>query len=66
MQFIDQAQKQHPRIKFTAEISDRETKFLDTSIYEGERFRSNSCLDVRTHFRPTEHFNMRIPLPVTH
>ena len=25
MQFIDQAQKQHPRIKFTAEISDRET-----------------------------------------
>jgi len=66
MRFIDQAQKQHPTIKFTAEISDRETTFLDTNIYKGKRFRSNSCPDVRTHLEPTEHFNMRIPLRVTH
>lgn len=50
MQFIEQAQKQHYTIKFTAEISYRETTFLDTSIYKGERFRSNSGLNVRTHF----------------
>ena len=56
MQFIEQANKHHPTIKFTAEISDTETTFLVTSIYNGERFRSNSVLDVRTHFKPTETF----------
>ena len=30
--------------------------FLDTNIYTGERFRSYSVLDVRTHFKPTETF----------
>ena len=55
MQFIEQANKRHPTIKFTAEISETET-FLDTNIYKGERFRSNSVLDVRTHFKPTETF----------
>ena len=56
MQFIEQANKHHPTIKFTAEISETETTFLDTSIYKGERYRSNSVLDVRTHFKPTETF----------
>ena len=56
MQSIEQANKHHPTIKFTAEISDTETTFLVTSIYKGERFRSNSVLDVRTHFKPTETF----------
>ena len=56
MQFIVQANKHHPKIKFTAEISEKETTFLDTNIYKGERFRSNSVLDVRTHFKPTETF----------
>ena len=55
MQFIEEANKHHPIIKFTAEISETET-FLDTNIYKGERFRSNSVLDVRTHFKPTETF----------
>ena len=69
MQFIEQANKHHPTIKFTAEISDTETTFLDTSIYKGERFRSNSVLDVRTHFKPTEtfqytHFSSCHPLGV--
>ena len=56
MQFIEQANKHNPKIKFTAEISETETTFLDTNIYKGKRFRSNSILDVRTHFRPTETF----------
>ena len=30
-QFIDQANNDHPTIKFTAEISDTETFFLDTT-----------------------------------
>ena len=57
MQFIEQANKHHPIIKFTAEISETET-FLDTNIYKGERFRSNSFHDVRTHFKPTETFHL--------
>ena len=45
MQFIERANKHHPTIKFTAEISDTETTFLDTNtgIYKGETFKSNSC-----------------------
>ena len=37
-QFIEQANKHHPTIKFTAEISCTETTFLDTTIYKGKRF----------------------------
>ena len=53
-QFIDQANNHHPSIKFTAEISGTETTFLDTSVYKGERFRYESVLDIRTHYKPTE------------
>ena len=57
MQFFEQASKHHPTIKFTAEISETETEtVLDTNIYKGERFRSNSVLDVCTHFKRTETF----------
>ena len=31
--FIEQANLRHPTIKFTAEISDTETEFLDTAVY---------------------------------
>ena len=55
--FIEQANNHHPTIKFTAEISDKETIFLDTYIiYKGERFERDAILDVRTHFKPTETF----------
>jgi len=64
MQFIDQAQKQHLTIKFTAEISERETTFLDTNIYKGERFRSNSCPDVRTRTFQYAHSSSCHPLGV--
>ena len=55
-QFIDQANKHHPTIKFTAEISGTETTFLDTSVYKGERFPNESVLDIRTHSNLTETF----------
>ena len=54
--FIEQANNHYPTIKSTAEISDKETTFLDTCIYKGERFERNAILDVRTHFKPTETF----------
>ena len=46
----------HPTIKFTAEISETETTFLDTKVYKGVRFNKESILDVRTHFKTTETF----------
>ena len=55
-QFIEQANSHHPTIRFTAEISDTETTFLDTKIYKGERFNREAVLDVCTHFKPTETF----------
>ena len=68
--FIEQANNDHPTIKFTAEISDKETTFLDTYIYKGERFDRDAILDVRTHFKPTEsklrHLSISILVPVTH
>ena len=54
--FIELANNYHPTIKFTAEISDTEITFLDTCVYKGERFKEESILDVRTHFKPTETF----------
>ena len=34
-QFIEQANKFHPSIKFTAEISENEITFLDTVVFKG-------------------------------
>ena len=69
LQFIEQANRHHPTIKFTAEVSEAETTFLDTTIFKGERFLKDSILDVRTHFKPTEtfqytHFTSSHPLGV--
>ena len=49
-QFVLEANRHHPAIKFTAEISDKET--LDTSIFKGERFHKDSSFDISTHFKP--------------
>ena len=54
--FIEHANSYHPTIKFTAEVSQLETTFLDTTVYKGERFEKESILDVRTHYKPTETF----------
>ena len=48
--FIEQVNKHHQTIKFTVEVSETETNFLDTTVYKGKRFRNESVLDVRTHF----------------
>ena len=55
-EITEQANKHHQTIKFTAAVSETETNFLDTTVYKGERFRCESVLDVRTHFKPTETF----------
>ena len=47
--FIEQANSHHPTIKFTVEISNTETTFLDTVVYKGKRFRDQSILDIKTH-----------------
>ena len=54
--FLLKANSFHPTIKFTAEISETETAFLETKVYKGDRFNKESFLDVRTHFKPTETF----------
>ena len=35
---LKKANKHHPTIKFTAEISPTDATFLDTTIYKGQRF----------------------------
>ena len=54
--FIAQANKYHPTIKFTAEISDTKIAFLDTVVYKGMRFETESIHDIKTHYRPTKTF----------
>ena len=54
--FIEQANKFHPSIKFTAEVLENEITFLDTLIHKGERFQTDSILDIKTHYKPTETF----------
>ena len=55
-QFVLEANTHHPTIKFTAEISEKEIPFLDTTVFKGERFYEDVILDIRTHFKPTETF----------
>ena len=42
--------------QFTAEISCTDATFLDTIIHKGQRFNTESDLDMMTHFKPTEAF----------
>ena len=55
-QFMGQANSHHPTVKSTAEVSDTDTTFLDTSVYKGERFPNESILDIKMHFKPAETF----------
>ena len=54
--FIEKANSYHPTIKFTDEVFENETTFLDTTVYNGKRFENESILNVRSHFKPTETF----------
>ena len=53
--FLEQANL-HSTFKFTAEISDTETVFLGTIVHKVTRFKDQSILDVKAHFKPTETF----------
>jgi len=54
--FILEANRHHTTIKFTVNISEKDTNFLDTTVFKGERFYDSTILDIRTHFKPTETF----------
>ena len=45
-EFIALANRHHPSIKFTAEMSDKEINFLDTTVYKGERFHNQGIFDI--------------------
>lgn len=45
-EFLLQANSFHPTIKFTVEILETETTFLDTIVYKGDRFHKESIVDV--------------------
>ena len=51
--FMEQANSHHSIIKVRADISDTKTVFLDTVIYKGNRFKEQSILEIKTHFKPT-------------
>ena len=55
-QFIEQANKFHPTIKFMAKISKNEITFLNKVVFKGERLKNESILDIKTHHKPTETF----------
>ena len=54
--FITQANPYYPTIKFTAEISGTKITFLDTVVYKGIRFETESILDIKTHYKQTKTF----------
>ena len=52
--FFEIANSIDPLLKFTFIISDIEVTYLDTEIYKGDRFKTNSILDIRSHVKTTE------------
>ena len=40
--------------KFTAEISENQITFLNTTVFKGERFAKDFILNIKTHYKPTE------------
>ena len=52
--FIKRANYFDHTIKLTAEISENQITFLDTTVFKGERFAKYSILDIKTHYKPTE------------
>ena len=52
--FIKRANYFDHTIKFTAEISENQITFFDTTVFKGERFAKDSILDIKTHYKPTE------------
>ena len=51
--FMERANTIHETIKFTHEVSETETTFLDVTVYKGTRFRESNILDIKTHIKDT-------------
>ena len=66
--FVEKANKHHPTIKLTAEISCTDATFLDTTVYMGQRFNNESVLDMRNRSTSNQrsHSNTRSLQRVTH
>lgn len=60
---ILEVNRHHPTIKFTAEISQREINFLDSTAFKGGRFHKESVLN--THLNLLKLFSTRTSPPVT-
>nr|XP_049581060.1 uncharacterized protein LOC125971932 isoform X2 [Syngnathus scovelli] len=52
--FLKTLNDQHPSINLTAQISEREINFLDTTTFKGPEFNTTGKLDVRVFFKPTD------------
>nr|XP_049605251.1 uncharacterized protein LOC125985971 isoform X1 [Syngnathus scovelli]XP_049605252.1 uncharacterized protein LOC125985971 isoform X1 [Syngnathus scovelli]XP_049605253.1 uncharacterized protein LOC125985971 isoform X1 [Syngnathus scovelli]XP_049605254.1 uncharacterized protein LOC125985971 isoform X1 [Syngnathus scovelli]XP_049605255.1 uncharacterized protein LOC125985971 isoform X1 [Syngnathus scovelli]XP_049617684.1 uncharacterized protein LOC125992623 [Syngnathus scovelli]XP_049617685.1 u len=52
--FLKTLNGHHPSIKLTAQISEREINFLDTTTYKGPEFHTTGGLDVRVFFKSTD------------
>ena len=64
--FLLEANSFHPTIKFTAEISETETTFLDTKVYKGVRFNKESFLTCEHISKLPRPSSTRISIRVTH
>ena len=60
-----QKNSNHPTIKFTVEVLQLETTFLDTTVYKGERFEKESILEVRHIINTLKHFSTQITTDAT-
>ena len=65
-QFIEKANKFHPTIKFTAEISENEITFLDTVVYIGERLKKESIWTSKLTANLLKPFNIHISAHAIH
>ena len=63
--FTKLANSFHPTIKFTAEISDTEIKFLDTCVYKATNSKSTLFLMCARTLNRQRLFNTRILTPAT-
>ena len=61
--FVEQANSYHPTIKFSAEVSQLETTFLDTTVYKGDpkKNRFSTCAHITNLLK---HFNSCHPAGV--
>lgn len=55
-EFFKLANSHHKFLKFTYEISESDTTFLDVHLFKGRRFIADNILDMKTHFKPTNSF----------